>query len=89
MTDEERLDDVLALTEAHTAVLATLVKRILPNPQSRAAAREQACAVFELLYSEVQVTERGHQFAQRATAEIELIFRDPSAAPQADRTTGS
>jgi len=88
MTDEERMDDLLALAEAHSSVLSTLVRHVLPNPQSRAAAREKSCAAFELLYSNVEMTERLDRLAQKAMAEIELIFRDPSAAPQADQTGG-
>lgn len=82
MTIEERLDELLAASLAHHAVLEEIVEQVFPTPESKRAATESACAGFEHLDTIKEATRRSHLMSQKSMGLIERIFRGPPEPPQ-------
>ncbi len=78
MNDEQRMDDLLAQSAAHSIALRELSALLLnENAEKRLEVRERACAVFEALATSPNSSDRASYFCQRGLAELEQIFRDP------------
>ncbi len=84
MTDQERLDDLLASSLAHQIIFHELARAIFGEDRERFhEARNRACLVFEEAYNHVSSgDERAHLNFQKAIGLIESVFRGPLVAPE-------
>lgn len=79
--DNGRLDDLLARTLAHRAVLELLVAKTLQSDDERSAACEDAVHGLEALFS-VPMTERAREAVERGLTELEEVFGVAAALPE-------
>ncbi len=82
MRTEKRLDELLAASLAHHAILEEIVEQVFPTPESKRAATESACGGFEHLDTIKDATPRSHLISQRSMGLIERILRGPPEPPQ-------
>lgn len=72
-SDKGRLDDLLARTLAHRAVLELLVAKTLSSDEERSVACEDAAHQLEALFS-IPMTERAREAVERGLSELEEVF---------------
>ena len=85
LTDDGRMDDLLARTLAHRAVLEILVALALPSDEERVPAYDDAAQAFEGLYAVIPMAKRAQQSVECGLIELEQIFRVPDTHSE-DRT---
>lgn len=81
-SDKGRLDDLLARTLAHRAVLELLVAKTLRSDEERSVACEDAAHQLEALFS-VPMTERAREAVERGLTELEEVFGVGDVQPEA------
>lgn len=86
--DAGQLDDLLARSIAHRAILEILVGLALPLDEQRALARESACRELEAL-SSLPISSRAHEAVERGLAEIdEVLGLEEEAQPSFAKGAG-